>query len=75
MRSRTPSVNGSVCPSPYGSMHKKVKFPYSVPLSLSLSLSLLIITTRQKNNDGRFPSTNNMINLTNYNFSLQFLLA
>ena len=24
MRSRTPSVNGSVCPSPYGSMHKKV---------------------------------------------------
>lgn len=24
MRSRTPSINGSVCPSPYGSMHKKV---------------------------------------------------
>ncbi|KAI9564637.1 hypothetical protein GHT06_008378 [Daphnia sinensis] len=24
MRSRTPSVNGSVCPSPYGSMHKKL---------------------------------------------------
>jgi len=24
MRSRTPSINGSVCPSPYGSMHKKL---------------------------------------------------
>lgn len=40
MRSRTPSVNGSVCPSPYGSMHKKVNFPiYSVPLSLSFATS------------------------------------
>ena len=48
MRSRTPSVNGSVCPSPYGSMHKKVNFPTQF---LSLSVFWL---PQDKINDGRF---------------------
>jgi len=37
MRSRTPSMNGFICPSPYGSMHKKVTYlyplvPFIIPL-------------------------------------------
>jgi hypothetical protein len=49
-------------PVPMVACIKRLNFPTQF-LSLSLSLSLFIITTRQKNNDGRFPSTNNMINL------------
>jgi hypothetical protein len=51
-------------PVPMVACIKRLNFPTQfLSLSLSLSLFLLIITTRQKNNDGRFPSTNNMINL------------